>query len=51
MSELNQKDKFEFHNDRYDANPKSLVERWSEDEDGFGLADNEPIPDDDEKEE
>ena len=30
---------------RYDE--KSLMERWFEDEDPFGLADGSPIPDDD----
>ena len=50
MSEPNRNDKFVFHNDRYDRNPKSLVERWLEDDDGFGLVNNESIPEDENEE-
>ena len=50
MSEPNRNDKFVFHNDRYDRNPKSLVERWLEDNDGFGLVNNESIPEDENEE-
>ncbi len=54
MSESNPKNKSEFvsinERERRES-AKSLIERWHEDEDPFGLADESPFPDDEDSEE